>query len=197
MAKKEQMANVDELNETPVSEGMEERENPDIHKNCDEAVESTIATESVAALQEEIASLKDQYLRKSAEFENFRKRLLKDKEESIRYANTRLLTDLLEIIDNFERAITSGETNKDFKTFFDGIGMIENQLTSMLDTKYGLKKMESKGFEFDPQFHEAIAILPSPTESEKQMVLEEVQTGYLLGDRVLRPAKVVVSKTTE
>lgn len=151
----------------------------------------------VSQLAEEKQQVSDQLLRKSAEFENFRRRLLKDKEDSIRYANTQLLSDLIEIIDNFERAIASGRDSQDFESFFSGVEMIENQLVSTLDNKYGLKRFESKGEEFDPQKHEAVAMLPAEEGEERQLVMEELQKGYTLGDRVLRHSKVAVSKPAE
>ncbi len=165
-----------------------------------ETVNTEVAAEpTVAELQAEIASMQDQYLRKVAEHDNFRRRLLKDKEDAIKYANGKLLEDLIEIIDNFDRALTSGKSNKDFDLFYDGISMIEGQMLSMLDTKYGLKKMDCKGQDFDPEIHEAVAILPAPEGSDLkgQMVMDEVLKGYTLGDRVLRHAKVVVTKETE
>lgn len=152
---------------------------------------------SAEDLRAEIAGLKDRFLREAAEHDNFRRRLLKDKEEAIKYANSKLLSDLLEVIDNFERALQSGETNHDFPSFFDGVSMIKNQLLSLLDTQYGLKQMAAKGQLFNPEIHEAVAILPSTDPEADQTVLEEVLKGYTLGERVLRHAKVVVAKTSK
>lgn len=148
-------------------------------------------------LEQEKLEIQELLLRKSADFENTRKRLLRDKEDSIRYANTQLLVDLIELMDNFERAITSGREAKDFDSFFSGVEMIEGQLFSMLESKYGLTRFESKGEDFDPQKHEAVTMLASEEERESQFVVEEFQKGYQLGDRVLRHSKVAVSKPTE
>ncbi len=148
--------------------------------------------EQVEALQAENSELKNQYLRKQADFENFRKRMQREKQESIKYANSNLLQDLITIIDDFERAIRSSEESRDFDSFHSGIKMIEHQFVNMLERKYGLTRMESEGKEFDPQMHEAINMEESP-DVEVQTVTEDYQKGYLLNDRVLRHAKVKVA----
>ena len=146
----------------------------------------------IKALEEEAADLKDQLLRKQADFDNFRKRMIREKEESIKYANTGLLSDLVMIIDDFERAIKSSEESKDFTAFHAGIEMIEKQFVGMLERNWGLKRFESVGEEFDPEKHEAIAMAES-SEYDVQTVLDDYQKGYTLHDRVLRHAKVRVS----
>ena len=161
-------------------------------KQESEAEESPGNDTTIASFEQEIADLKDQLLRKQADFENFRKRMVREREDAIRYANANLLLDLVETIDNFERAIKSTEDSRDFDTFHTGIDMIEKQLTSMLENKYGLKRFESTGEEFDPELHEAVAAEESP-EVAVQTVLEDLQKGYMLHDRVLRHAKVRVA----
>lgn len=146
----------------------------------------------VAELEEELASLKDQYLRKQADLENFRKRINREKEEAIAFANRQLLLDLVTVIDDFERAILSAEESRDFDSFHDGIVLIEKQLVGMLERKWGLKRFDSAGEPFDPQLHEALMTEESP-EHDESMVLEDFQKGYLLHDKVLRSAKVKVS----
>jgi molecular chaperone GrpE len=146
----------------------------------------------IKELELENSELKAQYLRKQADFENFRKRMQKEKQESTKYANKDLLQDLISVIDDFERAIKSAEESKDFDSFHSGIQLIERQLVSMLESKYGLKRMESEGKEFDPQKHEAIAMVESP-DHEVQTVVEDYQKGYMIHDRVLRHAKVRVA----
>ncbi|HUX21630.1 MAG TPA: nucleotide exchange factor GrpE [Spirochaetia bacterium] len=137
--------------------------------------------------------LNDQLLRKQADFENFRKRIFREKEDAIKFANSDLLTDLISIIDDFERAIRSSEESKDFDSLHAGIEMIEKQFTSMLERKYGLKRFESTGEEFDPERHQAISVGDKLPDAQAQVVLEDYQKGYMLHDRVLRPAKVKVS----
>ncbi len=146
----------------------------------------------VKELEEENSSLKDQYLRKQADFENFRKRMTKEKADAISYANQQLLQDIIQIVDDFERAIKSSEESRDFDAFHDGVSLIEKQFTSMLERKWGLQRFDSEGEEFDPQKHEAVTTEEVEGE-DKSVVLEEYQKGYFLHDRVLRSAKVKVS----
>lgn len=145
-----------------------------------------------AQLEAENTELKNQYLRKQADFENYRKRMSRDKEDAVNYANQQLLLDLTSVIDDFERAIKSAEESRDYDAFHDGIVLIERQLTSMLERKWGLSRFESVGEVFDPQRHEAVTTEPRE-DHEESVVLEDYQKGYLLRDRVLRSAKVKVS----
>ncbi len=146
----------------------------------------------VKELEDELSELKNQYLRKQADFENFRKRMLREKEEFAQFANRQLMLDLIPIIDDFERAIKSAEESRDFDSFHDGIVLIEKQFTSMLERKWGLKRFDSDGEEFDPQKHEAVMTEEDP-EHETSVVLEDFQKGYMLHEKVLRSAKVKVS----
>ena len=157
---------------------------------ADDTIEELVLR--INELEEENSSLKDQYLRKQADFENFRKRMLRDKEDAIKYANTSLLSDIITIIDDFERAIKAGADAQDVESFRTGIELIEKQFVGMLERKYGLTRFDSEGEEFDPEKHEAITTEPS-SEYEDQVVLEDYQKGYMLHDRVLRHAKVKVS----
>jgi molecular chaperone GrpE len=148
-------------------------------------------------LAEENAALKDQALRQAAEFANFRKRLYRDKEDGIRYANAMLLADVIPVIDDFERAIQSAGESKDFASFHSGVSLIERQLVSILERNWGLKRFAARtgpdGEIFDPEKHEAIAV-EEISGQDKPVVLENYQNGYYLHDRVLRPAKVKVAK---
>ncbi|MDA3939123.1 MAG: nucleotide exchange factor GrpE [Spirochaetia bacterium] len=146
----------------------------------------------IKALEDENSSLKDQILRKQAESDNYRKRILREKEDSIKYGNSNLLLDLITIIDDFERAIKSTQDSSDAESFHSGIELIEKQFVSMLDRNWSLKRMVAVGEEFDPQLHEALGMEES-SDYEKQTVLEDYQSGYILHDRVLRPAKVKVA----
>ncbi|TVR90752.1 MAG: nucleotide exchange factor GrpE [Spirochaetaceae bacterium] len=159
-------------------------------------VEETAELEKLRAqiseLEAENSELKDRYLRKQADFENFRKRSIREREETVAYSNQQLLNDLVTVIDDFERAVKSAEESRDFDSFHNGIVLIEKQLTSMLERKWGLKRFDSEGEEFDPQRHEAVLSEPSE-EFEHPTVLEDLQKGYFLNDRVLRSAKVKVA----
>jgi molecular chaperone GrpE len=144
-------------------------------------------------LAEENSCLKDQLLRKAADFENFRKRMLREKEDGIRYANSALLMDIVPIIDDFERAIQAAAETADFPSFHQGVAMIEKQLVSILERNWSLKRFISLGEEFDPEKHQAIAI-EETDKYEAAIILEDYQKGYYLQDRVLRPSKVKVAK---
>ncbi|MDR2246893.1 MAG: nucleotide exchange factor GrpE [Treponema sp.] len=147
--------------------------------------------QKTAALEAEIAELRAQYLRKAADFENFRKRTNREKQDAIDFANRELLRDILPIIDDFERAIQSAAVSKDFNSLSEGIGMTEKQLVSLLENKWGLKRFDSAGEPFDPNRHEAIMVEKSADVSEP-VVQEDFIKGYMLKDRVLRSAKVKV-----
>ena len=143
-------------------------------------------------LQQEIAELKDQGLRVRADFENTRKRLQRDKDEAVQFANKQLLTDVVAIIDDFERAIRSSEAAQEFQSLHDGISLIEKQFIGMLERKWGIKRFDAIGEEFDPQRHEAVAAEPR-SDLAAQSILEVYQKGYLLHETVVRSAKVKVS----
>ncbi len=160
-----------------------------------EVVKDALA-DRIGELDKENTDLKEQLLRKQADFENFRKRLIREKEDSIKYANSNLLLDLVNVMDDFERAIKSSEESRDFESFHSGVEMIEKQLVSLLERKYGLKRFESEGEPFDPEKHEAIAMQDS-SDHETMVVLEDFQKGYQLHDRVLRHSKVKVANPVE
>ncbi len=147
--------------------------------------------EQLAALQAEVADLRDKLLRKQADFENFRKRMIRERDDAARYANAALLLDVISTIDDFERAIRSAEESKDFSSFFQGISMIERRLLETLEGRWGLKRFSSTGESFDPNRHEAVLRVEGPADA-KPTVVEDYQKGYYLHERVLRPAKVKV-----
>lgn len=159
----------------------------------DAAVDLSVELEALKAERDE---LKDQLLRKAADFDNYRKRMLKEKDEARQFANSALLEDLCQVLDDFERAIRSSEGTRDYDSFHSGIVMIEGQFASMLERKYNLKRLEALGKPFSPEHHEAIAMEPSQ-EGKEVVVVEEYQKGYQLHDRVLRTAKVKVGHTKE
>lgn len=147
----------------------------------------------VEALSKEIEELKDQMLRRQAETENFKKRLIREKEDAVQFANASLIKDLLEFLDNLERTIDVAKKDANAKAIADGIEIIQSQLLSTLSKNWGLEKIESTGKEFDPQLHEA-CMMETDSSLEKETVLLELQSGYKLHDRVIRPAKVKVGK---
>ena len=147
--------------------------------------------EKIAELEAKLVEAGDQYLRKAADFENFRKRMNQEKQSAIEFANQSLLLDLIPIIDDFERAIIAGETASDTGTFLEGIKMIEKRLTSQLENKWGLKRFNSVGEVFDPNLHEAFVVEKSADITEP-VVQEDLFKGYFLKERVIRAAKVKV-----
>ncbi len=146
--------------------------------------------ERIAKLEEELSALKDQYLRKLADYENFRKRMFREKEDAVGYANTQILADLVTVLDDFDRAVRSSESSKDFQSLHDGVAMIHRSLLSTLENKYGLSRFDSLNQAFDPNRHEAM--MSEQGECEEPVVAEEYVKGYMLKDRVLRSAKVKV-----
>lgn len=144
----------------------------------------------IAALEAEVSSLKDQYLRKLADYENFRKRMFREKEDSVKYANTQILGDLVTIVDDFDRAVQSSELSRDFDSLHNGVDMIRKTLLGLLETKYGLERFDSLGNAFDPNMHEAV--MSELGECDEPCVIEEFIKGYRLRDRILRSAKVKV-----
>jgi molecular chaperone GrpE len=159
--------------------------------------------EKIAELEAKLAETNDNYLRKAADFENFRKRINQEKSAAIEYANQTLLLDLVTVIDDFERAIKSAETQREaagtdsaqiavgYNSLYEGISMIEKKLISQLENKWGLKRFDSAGEPFDPNQHEAI-MMEKSADLEEPVVAEDFIKGYTLKDRVIRPAKVKV-----
>lgn len=162
------------------------------------AVEQS-ASDRIAELEKLNAELQDQYLRKAADFDNYRKRMIREKQEAIDFANTNLLVDLVQTLDDFDRAISAFgevEPGSHAASFVDGVVMIKNQMASMLEGKYGLSYYQATGELFDPNIHEAIATNPS-SEVQEPTVAEEFQKGYKLKDRVIRLSKVMVQMPAE
>ena len=135
---------------------------------------------------------KDKYLRAHAELDNARKRLAKEKEEYIKFANEDILSAILYVIDNFDRALEHMNGTQKVETILEGIRMIQKQFHALLEQN-GMKRIESLGKKFDPAVHEAIEHIETD-EDKDSIVMEEIQAGYLLNDRLLRPAAVKVGK---
>ena len=142
-------------------------------------------------LKEELATANDRYLRLYAEFDNFRRRTVKEREEARKMEGKDIMVALLPILDDFDRALRSMEGATDVIPVKEGVELIQNKLKNTL-TQKGLKPMESIGNPFDPEFHEAITNIPAPTEEWKGKVIDEMEKGYILNDKVLRFAKVIV-----
>ena len=161
-------------------------------ERIEDAAQTGSTTGQVDELNARIGALRNDLLRKQADFENARKRLIRDKEEAIKFANAGLLVDLTGVLDDFERAISSAANGRDFGTLHSGIELIEKQLLGTLERNWGLARFDSAGQPFDPERHEALATEPSP-EHREATVLEDYQKGYTLHGRVVRAARVRVA----
>ena len=142
---------------------------------------------------EQIEEQKDKYLRLSAEFDNYRKRTMKEKAELILNGGEKSISSILPIVDDFERALKNMETATDVTAVKEGVELIYNKFMSVLGQN-GVKVIETKEQPLDTDYHEAIAVIPAPNEALKGKILDCVQTGYTLNDKVIRHAKVVVGE---
>lgn len=187
------------------TEAAEKGETPENSENIKDAVEndstkSNEKNEDVAEEQDEVTKLKDElseskdkYLRLYSEFDNYRRRTSKEKLDMVQTAHEDLMTELLPILDDFERAMkTFEEKGADINSVKEGVALIHNKLNKALERK-GLKVMEGKeGMEFDSEYHEAITQIPAPKPKLKGKVVDVVEKGYLLKEKVIRYAKVVI-----
>jgi molecular chaperone GrpE len=149
------------------------------------------ATDPVARLEEELSEMKDKYLRLYSEFDNYKRRTSKERLDLLKTANQEMVVALLPVIDDFERARQSMQSAQDVASVKEGVDLIYNKLASILQQK-GLKPMEAIGSAFDADVHEAITQIPAPDESQKGKVIDEVEKGYYLHDKVIRFAKVII-----
>lgn len=141
----------------------------------------------------ELAEQKDKFLRLFAEFENYKKRTMRERIELLRTAAEDTMSVLLPVLDDFDRAKKNADDEENDEVFSEGITLIYNKLNSVLKQK-GLEKMESTNADFDPELHEAIAEIPAPSDELKGKVIDTIESGYILKDKIIRHAKVVVGK---
>jgi molecular chaperone GrpE len=178
---KEKSVSAENIEETPTEEIINEEETAE-----DDKVELT----EIEKLAANLAESKEKYLRLYADFENFRRRTAKEKIENIINATEGLMKDLIPVMDDFERAQKSMETSEDVVAIKEGVDLIFNKFQKTLTSK-GLKAMESKDKAFDVELHECITQFAAG-DDKKGMVVDEIEKGYLLNDKVVRYAKVVV-----
>ena len=182
----EELNNIaEEANETLTEDNKETKEEHETAKDDEQSV--------VEKLQEALEDQKDKYLRLSAEFDNYRKRTLKEKSELILNGGEKSISSILPVIDDFERAIKSMETAEDVNAVKEGVELIYDKLMKTLE-KNGVKAIETEKMPLDTDFHEAIAVIPAPQEDLKGKIVDCVQTGYTLNDKVIRHSKVVVGE---
>ena len=164
-------------------------------KPKDKSPDINVLEAELKVLRDELAKKddnQDKLLRLQAEFDNFRKRSIRERQEFIKYANEGLIIELVGMLDNFERSIKAADQKQDFRLLHQGVDMISKQLHKLLEEK-GLKKITSLGEKFDPNKHEAMEAVVSD-EAEEGQILEEFQPGYMLNERIIRPAMVKVAK---
>ena len=182
---------LNENDDVKTVESEQTSEDSSVESGKQEAQPELSDKEKIEKLEKENAELKHQLLRRAADFDNYRKRVIKEKAEAVEYANSNLLADLLESLDNFDRTVDAATTATDAQSIADGIKMINTALVSMLETKYGLTSFGKPGEPFCPEEHEA---LRSEEGDVTEPVLKEIYLkGYKLKDRIIRHAKVMVT----
>ena len=185
---KEEELNVEETLNTAEAQPQDEQAENAVPMTHEEELEKELET-----AQETIEEQKDKYLRLSAEFDNYRKRTMKEKAELILNGGEKSLSSILPVVDDFERAIKTMETATDVQAVKEGVELIYNKFMATL-AQNGVKVIETKDQPLNTDYHEAIAVIPAPSEAQKGKILDCVQTGYTLNDKVLRHAKVVVGE---
>ena len=183
--KKEDSENPEVIND------INENGQPADQEQSQQETEVKTAPSAVDKLKEEVALANDKYLRLYAEFDNFRRRTIKEREEARKMEGKDLIVSLLPVVDDFERALRAMENATDIVPVKEGVELIQNKLKNTLAQK-GLKEMEAIGEPFDPDLHEAITNIPAPSEAWKGKVIDEMEKGYYLNDKVVRFAKVIV-----
>jgi molecular chaperone GrpE len=179
------MLDENEINKNEVSGNLEEES----ENLSSENAESQISAED--KLKAEATEWNNKYLRLYAEFDNFKRRTSKERLELLQIAGKDVISDLLTVLDDFERAQKSIETATDILSVKEGVTLVQHKLKSIL-TQKGLKEMESIGKEFDADLHEGITSIPAPSSDLKGKILDELEKGYLLNDKVIRFAKVII-----
>ena len=160
---------------------------------CNETTSQGEPVETVETLKAELETLKDKYLRTVAEFDNYKKRTLKEKTELILNGSEKTVTTFLPILDDMERAIANAGKSTDITAVEEGWELIYNKFIKQLDS-IGVKKIETNDADFDVDYHEAVAMVPGMGDDKKGKVIDCVQTGYTLNDKVIRHAKVAVGQ---
>ena len=190
----------EELNTTATEETAETIETPENTESVDQPAEQEEPLSELDQLKLQLAEaeaknaeLQDKYLRQAAEFDNYRKRTIKEKAELIKSAAEKLVVAELPVVDDMDRALENMEKGMDADACIEGFKLIVHKFKNIL-TQNGLEKIETDGQEFDTDYHEAIALIPAPSEELKGKILDCVQSGYKLGDKVIRHAKVAVGQ---
>lgn len=199
MSTQEEKKMTDEELNTAAEEAVE-TETPENTENVEEPTEQAEPLSELDQLKLQLAEaeaknaeLQDKYLRQAAEFDNYRKRTIKEKAELIKSAAEKLIVAELPVVDDMDRALENMEKGMDADACIEGFKLIVHKFKNIL-TQNGLEKIETDGQDFDTDYHEAIALIPAPAEELKGKILDCVQPGYKLGDKVIRHAKVAVGQ---
>lgn len=193
MDPKEKKVKEEELNVENIQENAEEQPQNEQAEDQAPLTREEELEQELAKAQETIEDQKDKFLRLSAEFDNYRKRTMKEKAELVLNGGEKCLGSILPIVDDFERAIKTMERATDVNAVKEGVELIYTKFINVLGQN-GVKIIETKELPLNTDFHEAIAVIPAPAEELKGKILDCVQTGYTLNDKVLRHAKVVVGE---
>ena len=193
MDPKEKEMKAEELNVEETQNTAEEQPQNDQAEEAAPLTHEEQLEKELEEAQTAIEEQKDKYLRLSAEFDNYRKRTIKEKAELILNGGEKSISSILPVIDDYERAIKTMETAKDVSAVKEGVELIYNKFMAVL-AQNGVKVIETKDQPLDTDYHEAIAVIPAPSEEQKGKILDCVQTGYTLNDKVIRHAKVVVGE---
>lgn len=196
MGNKEDIEKNIEINDENVDKNVVSEENTEnasakADNSADEMTAEPTIEEQFEAAKKEVEQYKDKYLRAVAEFDNYRKRTLKEKAELLLNGSEKAVCAFLPILDDFERAIA--DKTEDVNAIKEGMQIIFNKFNKTLES-LGVKKIETEGKDFDVDFHEAVAMVPGMGDDKKGKVIDCVQTGYQLNDKVIRHAKVAVGQ---
>lgn len=175
--------------EKVVTDTEEDTDNKSSEKTPDEAEDQNTGE----ALVHELEELKDTHLRLRAEYDNFRKRTLREKADLIKYAGEKAVVDFLEVVDDFDRALNNIPETEENKVLRDGVELIRNKMIAKLKAQ-GVQEMEVIGMDFDAENHEAVAMVPADQDKNKGKIIDCIQKGYMLNDKVIRHPKVVVGQ---
>ncbi len=201
--KKKENQNVDDVTDNLAEKEIknEQAETEETKKNAEEQVKSeennsekieTKVDNEIEILKKNIEELNDKYLRLLSDYDNFRKRTLREKADLIKSASSDLLTEFLPVADDFDRALEAVNNATDIKSVAEGLNLIKQKFISVL-TRNGVETIKSIGEKFDTDFHEALTTQPTEDESKKGIIVDEIQKGYILNGKVLRYSKVVVA----
>ena len=177
--------------ETKVEETQQETQEVQNETHTPQEEEENQVTEEVNEWEKKYNDINDSYLRLMADFDNYRKRTIKEKADLIKNAGERIITDFLPIVDNFERALESMKTAEDVDAVRQGVKLIYNQVMSMMKAN-GVAVIETKDAPFNTEYHEAITTIPAPTPELKDKIVDCTTKGYTMNEKVIRHAKVVV-----